>query len=58
MTLRRFLRAARWARRPPSARRVVLVLGVVAACLALAAIERFVGWPGWLTAGDGRISLP
>lgn len=58
MNLRWMLRAARWARRPPSARRVVFVLAIVAACLILFAIERFVGWPDWLTAGDGRIRLP
>ena len=44
------LRMSRWARRPPSARRVLLVLAVVAACLALAAVERWVGWPDALTA--------
>jgi hypothetical protein len=43
------LRMARWARHPPSPRRVALVLGVVAACLALVAVERVVGWPEALT---------
>jgi hypothetical protein len=43
------LRAKRWVQNPPSARRVVLILGVVAACLALAAVEWLVGWPDWLT---------
>lgn len=43
------LRMARWMRHPPSPRRVVLVLSVMAACLALFAVERFVGWPDWLT---------
>jgi hypothetical protein len=38
-------RMARWARRPPSARRAALVL----ACLALAALERRFGWPEALT---------
>ncbi len=38
------LRMARWARRPPSARRVALVFGVVLVCLALAGAE----WMGWL----------
>jgi hypothetical protein len=42
-----FIRAARWARKPPSASRVKLVLGVVAFCLLLVALERFVGWPDW-----------
>lgn len=39
------LRMARWIRRPPSPRRVVLVLAVIAASLALVAVERLVGWP-------------
>ena len=44
MNLRHLLRAARWARNPPSARRVALVLGIVAVCLALAGLE----WAGLL----------
>lgn len=44
-----FLRMARWARHPPSARRVRLVLIVIALCLVLFAIERWVGWPQALT---------
>jgi hypothetical protein len=43
------LRMARWARHPPSPRRVALVLGVAAACLLLAGIEHFWGWPQALT---------
>jgi hypothetical protein len=43
------LRMAQWARRPPSARRALLVAGVVAACLALVAVERWIGWPDWMT---------
>lgn len=43
------LRAKRWAQNPPSARQVMLVLAVIAACLALFAVERFIGWPDWLT---------
>lgn len=43
------LRAKRWAQNPPSMRRVVLVLGVIAACLALAGFEWLWGWPDWLT---------
>lgn len=48
------LRAKRWAQHPPSAGRVVLVLGVVAACLVLFAIERTLGWPDWLTPERAR----
>jgi hypothetical protein len=44
-----FTRMARWAHRPPSARRVAIILAVIALCLALAALERFVGWPAWLS---------
>ncbi len=49
-----FLRAKRWAQNPPSKGRVKLVLGVVALCLALAAVERFLGWPDWLTVNSLR----
>ena len=44
-----FLRMARWARHPPSAGRVALVLAVVAVCLALYGVDRLFGWPAWLT---------
>ena len=56
-----FLRMARWARHPPSAGRVRLVLGIVALCLLLYAIERILGWPDWLVPDGpprGRISGP
>ncbi|WP_212523141.1 hypothetical protein [Actibacterium sp. MT2.3-13A] len=49
MSMRWLLRASRWARNPPSEKRVKLVLGVVALCLLLVALERFFGWPDWLT---------
>ncbi|MGR3373323.1 hypothetical protein [Pseudooceanicola nanhaiensis] len=39
------LRMVTWARNPPSAARVWLVLGVVAACLAIWGIEQLVGFP-------------
>jgi len=44
------LRMKRWVQTPPSARQVVVVLGVIAACLALYAVERVVGLPGWMAA--------
>lgn len=44
-----FVRMARWARNPPSGARVRLVLGVIALCLILVALERFIGWPDALT---------
>jgi hypothetical protein len=48
---------AKWARHPPSWRRVVLVLSVIAACLGLFAVERFVSWPEWLTV-NGPTRVP
>jgi hypothetical protein len=45
MNPRWFLRMARWAHRPPSERQVILVLGVIAACLLIGGIEYFIGWP-------------
>ncbi|WP_319823786.1 hypothetical protein [Thalassovita sp.] len=48
--IRRFLRMAKWARRPPSERRLKLVLAVIGLCLILFAIERWIGWPDALTA--------
>lgn len=42
------LRASRWARRPPSTSRVILVLVVIAICLGIAGIDRFVGLPDWM----------
>ncbi len=48
MNPRWLLRMAKWAHRPPGAARVRLVLGVIALCLALLAVERFIGWPDWL----------
>jgi hypothetical protein len=56
-----FLRMALWVRRPPSPGRVALVAGVVAACLVLAAIEHYVGFPDLFdrrALPKGRISFP
>ncbi|VDC31970.1 hypothetical protein [Pseudogemmobacter humi] len=52
--MRWLLRAKRWAAHPPPMRRVLLVLGVIAACLALAAFEWIWGWPAWLTVNRMR----
>ncbi|MFC7703414.1 hypothetical protein ACFQXB_04300 [Plastorhodobacter daqingensis] len=49
MNLIWLLRAARWARNPPSAKRVKLVLGIIAFCLFIAGLELIWGWPEWLT---------
>ena len=48
------LRASRWARHPPSARSVRLVLVIVAAGLAIAALEWLALWPDWATLEEGR----
>lgn len=53
-----FLRMAKWARRPPSARSVKLWAGVAALCLAIAGIEYFFGWPEVLTVNRGGIPRP
>jgi len=42
------LRMMKWVRKPPGRRKVILVLGVVAVCLVLFAIERWIGVPDWL----------
>jgi len=49
MSMRWLLRASRWARNPPSGKRVILVLAAIALCLLLFGIERLIGWPEWLT---------
>lgn len=50
MNPRHFLRMAKWARNPPSDRRVALVFGVAAICLLLAGLE----WAGVLPDGFGH----
>ncbi len=50
MIERLLVRMARWAHRPPSWRMVKFVLGLLALLLAIAAIEKWVGWPDRLTA--------
>lgn len=42
------LRAKRWAQNPPSEKRVILVIGVILACLALFAADRWIGLPDWM----------
>lgn len=55
MNPRWFLHMARWARNPPSAARVKLVLAVVALCLAVAGIEALGLWPDWASAARGKL---
>lgn len=45
MNYRWLLRARRWVQNPPSESRIKLVFGVIAVCLILVAVERWVGWP-------------
>lgn len=47
MNWRGMLRASMWARRPPSERRVKLVVGLIAVCIAVALVEHYIGWPEW-----------
>jgi len=49
-----FLRASRWARNPPSGKRVVLILAVIGVCLLLYGIEQIWGWPDALTPNTPR----
>lgn len=49
MNFRHLMRMNKWARNPPSETRVKLVFGIVAACLVLVLIEKFIGWPDMLT---------
>lgn len=59
MNLRWLLRMSRWARNPPSESRVKLVLAIILVCLAIYGIERFWGWPDWLTLeGDPGRRVP
>jgi len=44
------LRMARWARNPPSQKRVLTVVVVVVICLLIVGIERLGLWPDWATA--------
>ena len=49
LNVRHFLRMAKWGRNPPSAKRVKMIAAILVGCLILFGIERYVGWPAWLT---------
>ncbi|KPP91079.1 MAG: hypothetical protein HLUCCA08_14165 [Rhodobacteraceae bacterium HLUCCA08] len=49
MNPRWLLRAKRLAQHPPPMWKVKLVFGVIAACLILFAVERWLGAPDWMT---------
>ncbi|WP_417277661.1 hypothetical protein [Celeribacter sp.] len=46
--MRWMLRAKRWAQNPPSAKRVKFTFAIIAACIALYAVEKTVGLPDWM----------
>ncbi|HHI70773.1 MAG TPA: hypothetical protein ENJ91_07205 [Rhodobacteraceae bacterium] len=58
MNFRYLLRMAKWARHPPSAKRVKLVIGVIVICLIIYAIERWIGVPDWLQLDVQRHRIP
>jgi len=51
---RHFWKMARLVRNPPSEKRVIFVFSIIAICLAVAAVEWFVGWPDALTPNSLR----
>ena len=57
MTPIQLLRMAKWARHPPSARRVKLVLVVIVICAAIVGAEALFGFPEWLTPAKGRAPM-
>jgi hypothetical protein len=46
---------AQWARNPPSPARIKLVFAVVGLCLAIFAIETWIGWPDWMSLDPERV---
>ncbi|WP_295044241.1 hypothetical protein [uncultured Paracoccus sp.] len=49
------LRASKWARNPPSARTVRLILLVLAVALAIAGLEWLNLWPDWARVDNARL---
>jgi len=47
------LRMRQWVQHPPSKQRVILVLIVIGICLALYAVEHWIGWPEALSVQPG-----
>ncbi|MDO5631566.1 MAG: hypothetical protein Q4G22_06985 [Paracoccus sp. (in: a-proteobacteria)] len=52
------MRARKWAQRPPSTRQVVLVLSVIAICIAIVLAEWLGLWPDWARMQPGGIRIP
>ena len=46
------LRAKRIAARPPAEAMFKMVVGIILFCALLYGIERFIGWPEWLTPNE------
>ncbi|WP_417263220.1 hypothetical protein [Celeribacter sp.] len=46
--MRWMLRAKRWAQNPPSTKRVKFTFAIIAACIAIYAVEKTVGLPDWM----------
>ena len=44
------VRMARWVRNPPSEKRLLMIVVVLAICLAIYGIEWLGYWPDWATA--------
>ena len=49
MNPRWLFKMARWSRNPPSTGRVIMVFSIIALCLVLFGVEKFIGWPEWMT---------
>lgn len=45
---RHLLRMAKWAHKPPSEKRVLLVFGVVAICLVIGGLDYLGVFPDWM----------
>lgn len=54
MNQRWLFRMARWARNPPSEKRVIFVFAIITVCLVLFAVEYFWGWPEMLSPDPKR----
>lgn len=48
------LRASKWARNPPDARAVRLVLAIMAVAVMIVVIEKLGFWPDWARVERGR----
>ncbi|OIP87864.1 MAG: hypothetical protein AUK37_00600 [Rhodobacterales bacterium CG2_30_65_12] len=48
MNPRQLFRMSKWARKPPSASRVKLLLAVIAIALAIWGLEKLFGTPEWM----------